>query len=148
MSDEVPVYVVCGAQAIPQGGAKAFRLQRVTGDGEARPYSIFIARTKADQYFGYVNLCPHEGAWLNIDKGEFFTEDRARLRCGRHNAEFEVETGRCVKGACKNEALEPIPVVLMDDDVCLCGVELSEELPDAFDEDEFEDTMEIMIHPG
>jgi len=148
MSDDVKVYVICSTQQIEPGAAKAFSLLRLTETREARPYSIFVVRTKADQFFGYVNVCPHQGAWLNIGDGGFFSGDGARLRCGRHKAEFEVESGVCVKGSCKDKSLEQIPIVVMDDEVCLCGVELSEEEPRLSDDDEFDDTMEIMIHPG
>jgi len=146
MSD-VNVYVICSTEQIEAGTAKAFSLLRVTEAQETRPYSIFVVRTKADQFFGYVNVCPHQGAWLNIGAGSFFSDDGERLRCGRHNAEFDVETGACVKGSCKDKSLEQIPIVVMDGEVCLCGVELSEEEPRS-DDDEFDDTMEIMIHPG
>ncbi len=93
MSD-VNVYVICSTQQIEPGAAKAFSLLRVTETKEIRPYSIFVVRTKADQFFGYVNVCPHQGAWLNIGAGSFFSGDGERLRCGRHNAEFDVEFGR------------------------------------------------------
>jgi nitrite reductase/ring-hydroxylating ferredoxin subunit len=149
MSDEVNVYVICSTREIEPGTAKAFSLSRITETRETRPFSIFVVRTKADQFFGYVNVCPHQGAWLNIGDGGFFSGDGARLRCGRHKAEFDVESGLCVKGSCKDKSLEQIPIVVMDGEVCLCGVELSEEEPRRpSDDDEFEDTMEIMIHPG
>jgi nitrite reductase/ring-hydroxylating ferredoxin subunit len=148
MSEDVNLYVICSTQQIEPGTAKAFSLLRVTETREARPYSIFVVRTKADHFFGYVNVCPHKAAWLNIGDGGFFSIDGERLRCGRHKAEFDIETGLCVKGSCKDKSLEQIPIVVMDGEVCLCGVELGEEEPRGFDDDEFEDTMEIMIHPG
>ncbi|MBM3654284.1 MAG: Rieske (2Fe-2S) protein, partial [Alphaproteobacteria bacterium] len=33
-----------------------------------------------------------------------------------------------------------------DGDVCLCGVKLAEE--ELYDDDDLDETMEIMIHPG
>ena len=145
MGEEVDVFVICAASSLDHGQAKAFSLSRVTEGEEARPFSIFVVRTVSDQYFGYVNVCPHQGTWLNIGEGSFFGEDGKRLRCGRHKAEFEIETGLCVKGPCKGKAIEPIPLVVVDGDVCLCGIELAEEDHSVFDE--FDDTMEIMIHP-
>jgi nitrite reductase/ring-hydroxylating ferredoxin subunit len=147
MSDGVQLFVICATSDILPGEAKAFSLSRVTADG-ARPYSIFVVHTKNDQYLGYLNACPHAGAWLNIGEGRFFSDDHSRLRCGRHKAEFDIESGVCVKGSCKDKALEPIPIVVMENDICLCGVELSEAEPRIHDDDEFEDKMEIMIHPG
>ena len=115
---------------------------------ESRPFPIVIVRTDANDYFGYVNTCPHEGTWLNFGTGEFFSRDRAFLRCGRHGATFEIDTGLCVDGPCRGESLEPIALAVIDGEVCLCGVALVEDdgCPDPF-VDEADDTMEIMIHP-
>jgi nitrite reductase/ring-hydroxylating ferredoxin subunit len=146
-SDGVEVFVVCSAEAIEPGNAKAFSLSRITETGESRPFPIVIIRTVSNDYFGYVNACPHEGTWLNIRAGEFFSQDRAFLKCGRHGANFEIDTGLCVDGPCTNQSLEPIALAVVDGDVCLCGVALVEDdgFPDAFDQTD--DTMEIMIHP-
>jgi nitrite reductase/ring-hydroxylating ferredoxin subunit len=123
-------------------------LSRLNEAREARPFSIVVIRTKDDDFVGYVNSCPHEGIWLNFGAGEFFNADRTFLKCGRHGAQFDIETGVCVAGACKGKSLEPIALAVIDGDVCLCGVELVEDsgYPNPF-EDEPDDTMEIMIHP-
>jgi nitrite reductase/ring-hydroxylating ferredoxin subunit len=146
-SEKVEIFVVCAADSIEPGGAQAFSLSRIDEAGESRPFPIVIIRGGADAYYGYVNACPHEGTWLNIGSGAFFTDDRAMLRCGRHKARFEIDTGLCVDGPCKDRSLEPIAVAVIDGDVCLCGVALVEDdqFPDPFDE--LDDTMEIMIHP-
>jgi nitrite reductase/ring-hydroxylating ferredoxin subunit len=143
----VDVFAICPAGSIEPGGAKAFSLSRINADGENRPYPVVIVRTASDGYFGYVNACPHEGIWLNIGAGGFFSEDQAFLKCGRHGANFEIETGLCVDGPCKGESLEPIALAVIDGDVCVCGVALVEEdgFPGACDD--ADDTMEIMIHP-
>lgn len=146
MSEDVELYVICAADSIERGEARAFSLSRIADDGEERPFPIFVVRTANDQYFGYVNSCPHQGTWLNIGDGTFFCDDRKHLRCGRHKAEFEIETGLCVRGPCKDQAIEPIAIVVVDGELCLCGVELAEEVRvGTFDD--LEDTMEIMIHP-
>ena len=146
-SEKVEVFVICSANSIAPGGAKAFGLSRIGESGEARPFPIVIIRTHANAYLGYVNSCPHEGIWLNFGAGEFFTSDRALLKCGRHGAVFEIDTGVCVDGPCKSKSLEPIALAVVDGDVCLCGVALVEDdgFPDPFEE--IDDTMEIMIHP-
>ncbi len=146
-SKEMEVFVICTAGAIKPGNAKAFSLMRINGSGESRPLSIVIVHARENGYFGYVNACPHEGKWLNIGSGEFFTRDRAFLRCGRHGARFEIETGLCVEGCCKGKSLERIAVDVVDGEVCVCGIALVEddEFAERFDEDD--DTMEIMIHP-
>jgi nitrite reductase/ring-hydroxylating ferredoxin subunit len=142
----IEVFAVCAADAIERGGAVPFSLSRIGEDGERRPLPIVIVRTHANDYFGYVNSCPHEKSWLNIGDGDFFSRDRAFLRCGRHGATFEIDTGLCVDGACKDQSLEPIALAVIDGDVCVCGMALVEdEGPDPFEESD--DTMEIMIHP-
>jgi len=144
---DVEVYVVCAADSIEPGDARSFSLSRITETGENRPFPIVIVRTAANDYVGYVNACPHEGIWLNFGAGEFFSRDRAFLRCGRHGANFEIETGLCVDGPCQGKSLQPIALAVIDGEVCLCGVTLVEDdgYPGAFDD--LDDTMEIMIHP-
>lgn len=145
-AENVEVYVVWAADGIEPGGAKAFSLSRITETGESRPFPILIVRTGAADYIGYVNACPHEGIWLNFGAGEFFSRDRAFLRCGRHGATFEIDSGLCVDGPCRGKSLQPIALAVIDGEVCLCGVKLVEDEghPNAFDDDD--ETMEIMIH--
>ena len=145
-SESNEVFIICEARTIGRGDAKPFSLSRKNEDGEARPFPIVVLRTYADAYFGYVNSCPHEGRWLNIGDGAFFTKDGAFLRCGRHGARFEIETGICVEGECKGKGLERLEIEVLDGDVCLSGVALIEDdsVPNPFEEEE--ETMDIMIH--
>ena len=143
---EPEIFIVCAADAIERGDAKAFSLSRVTDEGEARPFPIVIVRTVGGAYVGYVNTCPHQKSWLNIGSGGFFSPDRAFLKCGRHGAMFEIDTGLCASGPCQGESLEPVALAVVDGDVCLCGIVLLED--DRFADDDLDETMEIMIHPG
>jgi nitrite reductase/ring-hydroxylating ferredoxin subunit len=147
LSKQIEVFVICSADSIEPGSAKAFSLSRIAESGESRPFPIVVVRTHGNDYYGYVNACPHQGIWLNFGAGEFFTPDRAFLKCGRHGARFEIDTGLCVDGPCSGESLEPIALAVADGDVCLCGVALvaDDGFPDPFEE--LDDTMEIMIHP-
>jgi nitrite reductase/ring-hydroxylating ferredoxin subunit len=146
-SENLDVFVICAADSIARGSAKPFSLSRIDESGESRPFPIVIIRTDANDFFGYVNACPHQGVWLNIGAGEFFTADRKSLKCGRHGAIFAVDSGLCLGGPCQHQSLEPIALAVIDGDVCLCGVALVEDdgFPDPFDEGD--ETMEIMIHP-
>ena len=140
------VFAVCDTGSIEKGDAKAFSLSRIDEAGESRPFPIVVIRTHANDYFGYVNVCPHGGTWLNFADGEFFSRDRAFLRCGRHGALFEIDGGLCIEGDCKGKSLESIAVVVVDGDVCVCGITLAEDDgPDPFHD--LDGTMEIMIHP-
>jgi nitrite reductase/ring-hydroxylating ferredoxin subunit len=145
---DLEVFAICAADAVERGGAKAFNLLRYDEAGEARPFPIVIVRTRDDAWLGYVNACPHEGLWLNIGDGEFFTPDRTLMKCGRHGATFAIDSGLCVAGPCVGESLRPLAVVVMDGELCLCGERIAEETEprDPFDEGD-DETMEIMIHP-
>ncbi|MEP9356683.1 Rieske 2Fe-2S domain-containing protein [Xanthobacter sp. KR7-65] len=145
--DEIEIYAICETREIDPGRAKAFDLSRITPEGEARPFRIVVVRTGARDFVGYVNVCPHKGAWLNIGGGEFFNKEGTRLRCGRHGALFDIESGACMEGPCEGEHLEPIALAVVGADVCLCGVTLVEEEARPFPYDDFDDTMEIMISP-
>jgi nitrite reductase/ring-hydroxylating ferredoxin subunit len=146
-SEPIKLFAICATDGIERGDAKAFSLSRRDQSDESRPFPIVIVRTHANDYFGYVNSCPHEGIWLNFGEGNFFTPDRGFLKCGRHGSIFEVESGLCISGPCKEQSLEPIALAVVDGDVCVCGITLVEDdrIPDPFDE--LEETMEIMIQP-
>ncbi|MDQ0505252.1 Rieske (2Fe-2S) protein [Xanthobacter agilis] len=146
-AEDIEVYAICEVDDIDPGEAKAFNLSRVGEDGAARPFRILVVRTGAREVVGYVNACPHQGTWLNVGSGEFFNKDGTLLRCGRHGALFDIESGACTEGPCKDQSLEPIALAVVGDDVCLCGVTLVEEEDRPFPYDELDDTMEIMISP-
>jgi nitrite reductase/ring-hydroxylating ferredoxin subunit len=146
-SPEIEVFAVCAADDIERGDAKPFSLSRINEAGESRPFPIVIVRTHGNDYFCYVNSCPHEGIWLNFGEGTFFTRDRTFLKCGRHGSTFDIETGLCIDGRCKEKSLEPIALAVVDGDVCVCGIALVEDDRMHHPSDEFDDTMEIMIHP-
>jgi nitrite reductase/ring-hydroxylating ferredoxin subunit len=141
------VFVICSAADIGVRSAKPFDLARLDETGAGKPFRVVIIRREPDEYFAYANACPHEGTWLNIGAGEFFDAERAFLKCGRHGAKFEIDTGLCVSGPCEGANLKPIALAIIDGDICLCGVPLVEEsrFPNPFEE--LDDTMEIMIHP-
>jgi nitrite reductase/ring-hydroxylating ferredoxin subunit len=141
---EAELFVICAADDIERNGAKAFSLSRVDADGAGRPFSIFVIRTYADGYCGYINSCPHQATWLNFGDGSFFTPDRAFLKCGRHGSVFEIDSGRCIEGPCKDNSLEPVALAVVDGELCVYGIELEESRLSFVDDD---DTMEIMIHP-
>ena len=145
--DEIDVFVICASDEIERGGARAFNLSRIDVSGESRPYPIVVIRTHDNAYVGYVNACPHDGVWLNIGSGDFFTQDRAFLKCGRHGATFEIDTGLCIDGPCNGRNLQPIALAVVDGEVCLCGERLVEDDRPFGGFDDNDETMDIMIHP-
>ncbi|WP_407193311.1 Rieske (2Fe-2S) protein [Bradyrhizobium sp. STM 3566] len=96
MSGRTEVFVVCQADAIERSGAVSVSLSQI--DDGASAGRFIVVRTFGNDYFGYVNRCPHESVWLNIGCGACFSADRSFLRCGWHGARFEIETGVCIDG--------------------------------------------------
>ncbi len=98
---------LCRLEDLPDGRARGFgpALGSFTG--------LFAVR-KGDAVYVYVNACPHVGAALDDAPDAFLTTDRSRIFCSNHAAEFEVETGRCVRGPCKGKFLESVPATVKD----------------------------------
>jgi nitrite reductase/ring-hydroxylating ferredoxin subunit len=146
-TDDIEVFVICASDDIERGNARAFSLSRLDVSGESRPFPVVVVRTHDNAYIGYVNACPHNGVWLNIGSGDFFTRDRAFLSCGRHGARFEIESGLCIEGPCQGESLQPVALAVIEGEVCLCGERLVEDDRVFAGFDDQEETMDIMIHP-
>ncbi len=142
------VFAICATDEIELGGAKAFDLAQLDDMGEAKPFRIVVAKNRRGEFFAYVNSCPHQGVWLNIGAGTFLDETRTLLRCGRHGAAFEIESGKCVLGPCEGSQLDMVPLLVIDGDVCLHGVRLVEDDRPRYRDDDDDETMEITIHPG
>jgi nitrite reductase/ring-hydroxylating ferredoxin subunit len=54
----------------------------------------------------YRNRCPHQSATLPWRKDEFLNGDGTRIVCHAHGAQFDIETGMCLRGAALGHALE------------------------------------------
>ena len=88
------------------------------GDGDAKEYvfgrgttvfSMFVVRRGAG-VFGYLNICPHYSSPLNACSGAFLNEERTRIRCNVHFAEYRIEDGCGIAGAGEGCWLDPVPV--------------------------------------
>ncbi len=118
------LYVICGRKEIGDRRGKSFPLMRRWDDGKLRPWDIFIARF-GKQYFAYENACPHSGQRLDWEKNNFFEPNYMKvLMCGKHGAQFDVETGVCIKGPCEGQKLTSILCIVDEDDVCLTGINI------------------------
>jgi nitrite reductase/ring-hydroxylating ferredoxin subunit len=126
-------YAICGLNEIPSQKAKGFQLGKITDDGREVPFWIIIIRW-GKQVFGYVNRCPHDGVNLDWERNTFLDGNGIRLQCGKHGALFELGTGLCIDGPCKGQALTPIALQVIDNEICVLDVRLAEDEPD--DEDE------------
>ena len=69
--------------------------------------ALLIVRQN-DQAFVYVNVCPHTGAPLDFEPGQFMNFDHSFIMCAMHGAIFRIEDGFCIQGPCVGKSLTPI----------------------------------------
>lgn len=65
----------------------------------------FVVRYRG-ALFAYANRCPHWGVDLDFGLGDFVDRRNERVFCRNHAAEFECDTGKCVRGPCVGKYLE------------------------------------------
>jgi nitrite reductase/ring-hydroxylating ferredoxin subunit len=126
-------YAICALNDIPSQKAKGYQLGKITDDGREVPFWIIIIRW-GKQVFGYVNRCPHDGVNLDWERNTFLDGNGIRLQCGKHGALFELGTGMCIDGPCKGQALTPIALQVIDNEICVLDVHLAEDEPDEDEE--------------
>ena len=67
--------------------------------------------------FVYLNSCPHIGAPLDLRPGQFFSHNKDNIICSTHGALFQIRTGLCIFGPCKDKYLEAIPICIEDNEI-------------------------------
>ncbi|MFA5985618.1 MAG: Rieske (2Fe-2S) protein [Methylococcaceae bacterium] len=120
------LFAICRTIEIDEDQASGFWLSRRGENGEAIPWPILVTR-KGNQFFGFENVCPHGGGRLDTVAGQFMDEEGNFLSCGTHHAQFDTDTGHCFIGPCQGKKLTPVTLVIDDGDVCVTGIELTEE---------------------
>lgn len=75
----------------------------VVGEGANR-HDILIVKWQGKVHV-FENACPHNGTPLDTFPDQFFNADGTRLLCSTHGAEFDPDTGLCLKGPCKGKFL-------------------------------------------
>jgi nitrite reductase/ring-hydroxylating ferredoxin subunit len=78
----------------------------------------FVVRFNG-QVQAYVNRCAHVPVELDWNEGDFFNITKDYLICATHGAHYHPETGYCVMGPCKGDALQKIAVIECDDKVMI-----------------------------
>jgi nitrite reductase/ring-hydroxylating ferredoxin subunit len=119
------LFVICRTVEIEDGMASGFVLMKAEESGDAAPWPILITR-KGNNFYGFENSCPHEGTRLDTQPGSFMDEEGNFIECGRHHAQFDIDTGECFIGPCQGRRLTPIKLVIDDGDVCVTGVLLAD----------------------
>jgi len=138
------IYAVCHVNDVVKRRAIGFVLARLNEAGETVPFPIVVTR-QAGKYYAYVNRCPHQGTRLDFEPKQFLDSSLRYLLCGKHGAQFDIATGLCNDGPCKGERLEPVEVVIDENEVCIAGVRIAEE--DGLDRQENDEMPEIVIQP-
>jgi nitrite reductase/ring-hydroxylating ferredoxin subunit len=78
---------------------------------------MLIAVRRGDSAYIYINSCPHIGAPLDLQPGNFLTHDKKHLLCSTHGALFEIDTGHCTFGPCKDDHLEVLPIKIENGEI-------------------------------
>ncbi|MEO8672631.1 MAG: Rieske (2Fe-2S) protein [Tahibacter sp.] len=103
--------ILCPLDAIPDGGAISAEVDSATGG-----FCLILLR-QGDRAFAYHNECPHAGRRLDWAPGKFLVKDGAVI-CAAHGATFDVWSGACLGGPCRN-GLAAVPVHVVDGNVVL-----------------------------
>lgn len=70
----------------------------------------FLIRLNGE-LLAYRNSCPHiPGAPLAWRRHGYLNKDASLIVCSGHDAWFALENGHCIKGPCKGESLQALPV--------------------------------------
>jgi nitrite reductase/ring-hydroxylating ferredoxin subunit len=104
---------LCSLDDIEDGGSIAL-IAEING---LRTSLIIVRQEK--RAFVYVNVCPHTGAPLDFEPGQFMNFDRSFIMCAMHGAIFRIEDGFCLQGPCVGKSLTPIPSEVREDHVWL-----------------------------
>ena len=99
MTDVLPPGIVlCEAATVMEGAP-----QRHEGRGAS-----FIVLRAEGALRVYANRCPHRGTELDWLPGRFLDSSGKHLHCATHGALFRPETGECIAGPCRGQALEAV----------------------------------------
>lgn len=98
----------CRLDELPDPGSRAFQLASPEG-----PVECFLVR-RGERVFAYRNRCPHTGAPLDWQPGQFLDLTGELIQCALHGAMFLPETGECVRGPCLGAHLLRVPAKVDD----------------------------------
>lgn len=100
---------LCDASAVLEGTPQRH---------ERRGASVIVLRAQGTLHV-YANRCPHRGTELDWLPGRFLDPSGKQLHCATHGALFRPDTGECVAGPCRGQALEAVPFTVREGRVVL-----------------------------
>jgi len=104
---------ICDLSALPGDGSRGFSITTSSG-----VMDLFLVR-RGDEFYGYLNQCPHTGGPLDWVPDQFLDLDNRWIQCATHDARFRIDDGLCVAGPCSGEALTPVEIRVEAGRVCL-----------------------------
>lgn len=92
-------------------------------DGESQSLEVdgmqLLAARRGDELFLYRNNCPHANEVLDPMGGSVLDNSAQIITCQHHGAEFLLDSGECIAGACYGESLEPVAFTLSNGEIYL-----------------------------
>jgi len=102
---------LCALDEIDEGGSAGF-----IAEFEDNRMAVLAVR-QGDEAFVYENSCPHIGAPLDFQPGQFLNVERTHIICSTHGALFQIHDGHCISGPCEGDHLTPLPASVRDGSV-------------------------------
>lgn len=90
-------------------------------DGQAKGFdpnglgqdSLFVVR-KGAEFYAYSDICPHYGSTsLPWKRHQYLDASSQYIVCAAHGAQFDIQTGLCLRGPCIGQSLKKLKVELL-----------------------------------
>jgi nitrite reductase/ring-hydroxylating ferredoxin subunit len=88
---------------IPDPGSKGLKV-----DAGQSQINLFVVK-KDGQISVFENSCPHTLGPLDWLPDQFLDTDNQYIMCANHGALFEINSGLCIYGPCKQQSLKALP---------------------------------------
>ena len=99
---------LCTTEALGHGASVAINLPSLG------PEQTVLLFRRGESWHAYWDRCPHIGVSMLWGQKILLTADGHHMRCASHDAIFRIADGRCTRGPCVDEALEPAPIRISD----------------------------------
>lgn len=99
---------LCHIDDLPNGQARG-----LAPDGTGRATVLVVRR--GHELRAYLDACPHQGKPMAWRQDAYLDAARQHIVCFAHGAQFDIDTGLCLRGPCEGDALVPVPLILRDD---------------------------------
>ena len=102
---------LCRTGDLDKTGAKTIAVE-----GESTTVLLVQA---GEEIRAYTSRCPHMGVPLETFPDHVMDKNREFIICSTHGAHFEPETGKCVRGPCRGDFLDPHQIQVEQDEIYL-----------------------------